>query len=133
LVEVGFSKDPAAMAADFQRAEQLLAQAFAASPGDSYAHFVKGRLLSRERRCEEAVPEFEIALAANSNNPYALVEQSMCKFKTGGSDQEAIALTEQAIRLSPRDPGMSWWYTWIGFVHLLQSRTDQAIAWMEKA
>src|SRR5437762_7683101 len=80
IVELGYSKGPAAMAADFQRAGQLLAQAFATSPGDPYAHFVKGRSLSRERRCEEAIPEFEIALSANRNNPYALVEQSMCKF-----------------------------------------------------
>jgi TolB-like protein/class 3 adenylate cyclase len=101
IVELGYSKDPPAMAADFQRAKQLLSQAFAISPGDPYAHFVEGRLLSRERRCEEAIPEFEIALAANRNNPYALVELSMCKYKSGGSDQEAIALTEQAIRLSP--------------------------------
>ena len=71
-------------------------------------------------------------LATDRNDPNTLVQLSMCKFLTGGSDQEAIALTEQAMRLSPRDPGMSWWYTWIGFVHLLQSRTDQAIAWLEK-
>ena len=78
------------------------------------------------------MPEFEITLAANRNNPNALVELSICKFLTDGSDQEAIALTEQAIRLSPRDPSMWWWYTWIGFVHLLQSRIDEAIAWLEK-
>jgi tetratricopeptide (TPR) repeat protein len=56
----------------------------------------------------------------------------MCKYLTGGSDQEAIALTEQAIQLGPRDPDMWWRYTWIGFVHLLQSRVDEAIAWLEK-
>ena len=98
----------------------------------SYVHFVKGRLLRIAQRCEEAIPEFEIALAANRNNPVALVEQSMCKYLTGGSDQEAIALTERAIRLSPRDPNRWWWYTWIGYVHLLQSRVDEAIAWLEK-
>jgi Flp pilus assembly protein TadD len=38
-----------------------------------------------------------------------------------------------AIRLSPRDPYLGWWYTWIGFVHLLQSRVDEAIASLEKA
>ena len=27
---------------------------------------------------------------------------------------------------------MWWWYTWIGFVHLMQSRIDEAIAWLEK-
>jgi adenylate cyclase len=131
-VNLGYPKDPAAKAADFQRAKQLLAEALATSPGDPYAHFVKGKLLRLERRCEEALPEIEIALATNRNNPYPLVELSMCKYPTGGADQEAIALTEQAIRLSPRDPSMWWWYTWLGFMHLLQSRTDEAIAWLEK-
>jgi len=96
------------------------------------AHRVKGRVLRLERRCGDAVPEFEISLAADRNNPYTLVELSMCKFLTGGSDQEAIALMEQAIRRSPRDPLIWWWYYWVGFVHLLQSRTDEAIAWLEK-
>jgi adenylate cyclase len=126
------SKDPETAAADFQRAEELIARALAAFPGDPYAHRVKGRLLRFKRRCGEAIPEFEIALAANRNDPYTLGELSMCKYLTGGSDEEAIALTEQAIRLSPRDAGIWWWYTWIGFVHLLQSRTDAAIAWLEK-
>jgi tetratricopeptide (TPR) repeat protein len=125
-------KDPAAAAVDLRRAQELIAEALAASPGDPFAHRVKGRLLRFERRCGDAVPEFEISLAADRNNPYTLVELSMCKFLTGGSDQEAIALAEQAIRLSPRDPGISGWYTWIGFVHLLQSRVDEAIVWLEK-
>jgi adenylate cyclase len=125
-------KDPAAATADLRRAEELIAEALAASPGDPMAHRVKARLLRFERRCGDAVPEFEISLAADRNNSYTLVELSMCKFLTGGSDHEAIALTEQAIPLSPRDPGIWWWYTWIGFVHLLQARTGGAIAWLEK-
>jgi tetratricopeptide (TPR) repeat protein len=40
---------------------------------------------------------------------------------------------EQAIRLSPRDPYISSRYSAIGMVHLLQSRTDEAIVWFEKA
>src|SRR4029077_21276046 len=126
-------KDPESAAADLQRVEELLAQALATSPGDPYAHHVKGRLLRLERRCEEAIPEFEISLATDRNNPITLVDLSTCKFLIGGSDQEAIALTEQAIRLSPRDPSMWVLSHWIGFVHLLQSRTDEAIAWLEKA
>src|SRR5262245_58131612 len=74
----------------------------------------------------------EISLAADRNNPFTLAELSICKFLTSGSDQEAIALTEGTIRLSPRDPSVRWWYTWIGFVHLLQARIDEAIAWLEK-
>src|SRR5262249_27827201 len=55
-----------------------------------------------------------------------------CKFLTG-SIEEAIPLVESAIRLSPRDPALVNWYIWIGRVHMLQSRTDEAILWLEKA
>jgi len=55
-----------------------------------------------------------------------------CKLFTGSID-EVIPLVEQAIRLSPRDPGMGSRYILIGTVHLLQSRTDEAIVWLEKA
>jgi adenylate cyclase len=44
-----------------------------------------------------------------------------------------IPLVEQAIRLSPREPSIGNWYILIGTVHLLQSRTDEAIVWLEKA
>jgi tetratricopeptide (TPR) repeat protein len=47
--------------------------------------------------------------------------------------EEAIPLVEQAIRLSPRDPHIDNWYQWIGMVHLLQSRIDEAVVWLEKA
>ena len=40
---------------------------------------------------------------------------------------------EQAIRLNPRDPGIGYYYDLIGTVHLLQSCTDEAIPWLEKA
>jgi adenylate cyclase len=50
-----------------------------------------------------------------------------------GSIEEAIPLHEHAIRLSPRDPLVGNWYWRIGAVHLLQSRTDEAIPWLERA
>jgi len=46
---------------------------------------------------------------------------------------EGISLLEKAIRLSPRDPIIAGFYTRIGTTHLLQSRIDQAIVWLEKA
>ena len=39
---------------------------------------------------------------------------------------------EQAIRLSPRDPGIGHCYDLIGTVHLLQSHIDEAIVWFER-
>ena len=47
--------------------------------------------------------------------------------------EEAIPLVEQAIRLSPRDGQIGNWYFRIGVVHLVQSRIDEAIIWLEKA
>ena len=44
-----------------------------------------------------------------------------------------IPLYQQAIRLSPREPRIGWWYRAIGEVHLLQSRINEAIVWLEKA
>ena len=125
-------KEPAAAGVDLKRAEELIAGALATSSGDPLTHLIKGKLLLYTRRCEEAIREFEISLTTDRNNTVALIDLSMCKFLTGGSDQEAIALTERAMRLGPRDPSMWWWATWIGFVHLLQARTDEAIAWLEK-
>ena len=47
--------------------------------------------------------------------------------------EEVIALEEQAIRLSPRDSGLGYFYFRIGQAYLLQSRTDEAILWLEGA
>jgi adenylate cyclase len=107
-------------------------QALAAKPRSAYAHQVKGRLLKLENRWEEAILEYETAITLNRNSPLALHFLAQCKTHTG-SIEEAIPLEQQAIRLSPRDPGIGWWYFWIGTVHLLQSRTDEAIVWLERA
>ena len=50
-----------------------------------------------------------------------------------GSIEGLIPAQERAIRLSPRDPQIGLFYSRIGCVHLLQSRTDEAIVWCEKA
>jgi tetratricopeptide (TPR) repeat protein len=118
-------------AADLARAEGLIDQALAASPRSSYAHYVKATVLRAQNRCEEALPEFETALALRRNSVGALQGLGWCKLFTGSID-EVIPLEEQAIRLSPRDPNIGYRYLLIGTVHLLQSRTDEAIVWFEK-
>jgi hypothetical protein len=61
----------------------------------------------------------------------ALHGLALCKLLTGLTDA-VIPLEERAIRLSPRASDIGWLYFQIGTVHLLQSRTDEAIAWFEK-
>jgi adenylate cyclase len=118
--------------ADIERAERLAGQALAASPRSPQAHLAKGQVLRAQNRCEEAIPEYETAIALNRNWVFAIGSLGWCKFLTG-SIEEAIPLHEQAIRLSPRENLIGVWYQRIGLVHLLQSRTDQSILWLEKA
>jgi tetratricopeptide (TPR) repeat protein len=122
----------ASAAADIARAEGLVNRVLAERPRSPLAHFVKGNVLRCQGRCEQAIPEYETALALNGSSVVALNGLAWCKIYAGSPD-EAIPLENEVIRLSPRDPAIGWRYLVIGTVHLLQSRTDQAIVWLEKA
>ena len=118
--------------ADIARAEGSVGQALTASPRSPLAHFAKGQVLRAQRRPAEAISEYQTVIGFNRNHVNALAAISSCKLFTG-SIEEAIPLVEQAIRLSPRDPEIAAWCYQIGRVHLLQSRTNQAILWLDKA
>jgi adenylate cyclase len=117
---------------DIARAEMLAEQALASSPRSSVAHFAKGTVLRAQGRYAEAIPEYETVLALNRNWASALHHLGQCKLLIG-SIAETIPLAEQAIRLSPRDPELGIFFMLIGRVHLLQSRVQEAIFWLEKA
>ena len=119
-------------AVDLARAERLVAQALAVSPASPLAHYAKGELLRAQGRPEEAIPEYESAIASNRNSVYAISALADCKLLAGSID-EVIPAMQQAIRLSPRDPIIFVFYLLIGVVHLLQSHTDEAIVWFKKA
>jgi len=119
-------------AADLERAEVLVRRALLASPHLPLAHLAKGMLLQARGHPEQAIPEYETVIASNRNWVNVLYTLGMCKLLVG-SLEETTPLVEQAIRFSPRDPFIANWYTLIGTVHLLKSRTDEAIRWLEKA
>jgi adenylate cyclase len=120
------------VAVDIARAEELNGRALAASPTGADARYNKGYLLRAQGRPEEAIPEFEAVLAFDRNSTNALFQLGWCKLMTGAID-EVIPLAEQDIRLSPRDPTIANFYSRIAAVHLLQSRNDDAVLWLEKA
>jgi len=119
-------------AADLVRAEDLAGQALAAAPRNGVAHNAKGQVLRAQRRYAEAIPEYEAAVSTNFNPVYGSHGLAHCKVFTGAIE-EAIPLEEQAIRLSPRDAFVGVFYRQIGLVHVLQSRTNEAVVWLEKA
>jgi len=132
LVGRVFREQTDTAAADIARANELVERSLAASPGNAGAHYVKGNILRIQGRCPEAIPEFERTIAANPNFATAYGDLGRCKYLTGSID-EAIPLEAQALRLNPRGPIVGTLYTRIGTVHLLQSRTDEAIVWFKKA
>jgi Flp pilus assembly protein TadD len=54
-------------AADLARAEELVREALAASPHSPSMHYAKGQVLRAQGRPEEAMPEYETAIALNGD------------------------------------------------------------------
>jgi tetratricopeptide (TPR) repeat protein len=104
----------------------------AISPRSPVAHFAKGQVLRAQGRLEEAISEYETVLLFDRNWVEALAAIGRCKIYIGPI-AEAIPAQEQAIRLSPRDPMIGFWYFRIGEAHLLQSHIDEAILWFGRA
>jgi TolB-like protein/tetratricopeptide (TPR) repeat protein len=119
-------------AVDIERADELIEPALAASPNSVGAHFVKGQILRAQSRPEDAIFEYEATIALDRNHANAYLYLGACKLLTG-SFHEVIPLEEQGIRLSPRGPNTGACCFYIGTVHLLRSRLEEAILWLEKA
>ncbi len=118
--------------ADIEQAEALSLQALAAAPRDPVAHSARAQVLRAQGRLDEAISEYQIALASDRNNVYALANIGRCRIFIGPIE-DGISAQQQAIRLSPRDPNIGLWYFRIGQGRLLQSRLEEAILWLEKA
>jgi TolB-like protein/DNA-binding winged helix-turn-helix (wHTH) protein/Tfp pilus assembly protein PilF len=117
---------------DITRAQELIGRALEASPRNPLAHYAKGLLLRAQHRYEDAVPEYEAAIAFNRNWASAYADLGWCKF-FAGSTEDATPLMERAVRLSPRDPQIGNWESRIGLAYLVQSRIDDAVLSLEKA
>jgi tetratricopeptide (TPR) repeat protein len=104
----------------------------AAAPNNAMSHYARAQVLRAESRCAEAIPEYEAAVALDRSRAPAFAHIGWCKFLTGSVDG-VVPYFEQAIRLSPHEPGIAPWYGRLGVVHLLQSHIDDAIAALERA
>src|ERR1700758_5468063 len=63
---------------DLQRADELIARALAASPNHAWARYVKGQVLRAQSQHEDAIIEYETAIALDRNlaNAYAWLGRS---------------------------------------------------------
>ncbi len=124
-----WSADPAG---DLARADKLADSALALQPDDAWAHMAKADVFFDKRQFRAAVSQAEAALADDPNNADAHAELSFWNVFLGHSE-DGVAGLETALRLSPRDPGVSWWQFFMCHVHTHLAQWEQAIEWCGKS
>jgi adenylate cyclase len=50
-----------------------------------------------------------------------------------GQYEKAIELLDKAVRLSPRDPSLFYWYYWKGYAYFALRHDDEAIEWARRS
>jgi len=113
------------------RATDLASRALLAEPQNALAHLAKCEAL-RTRRFDEAIAECEAAIAHNPNLPPSYGSLALTKIFAGRSE-EAFAPLEMALRLSPRDPFLHYWYLLMGHAHEHLGHHEEAIQWATKS
>jgi adenylate cyclase len=126
---LGLSSDPKG---DLERADQFNTKALDLDPGLAWAHGTKGWILQNQRRPEESVPEFERALALDPSGADAYSGLGVDYLALGRFDQSIEAL-DKAIRASPSDPSLTYYYGNKAWANFGLKRYDEAIELARRA
>ena len=120
---LGFSGD---RKGDLERADQLESKALALDPDDAWAHALKGNILLAQGRAGEAVAEHERALALDPSHVSAAGALGW-DYERLGEFEKSIEHLDKAIRASPRDPELAFWYGSEASANFGLKRYDQTI------
>ena len=119
--------------ADVARAAELAGQALAAAPRSPSAHFAKGQALRAQGRPAEAIPEYETVIESDRNcaarHIRARLVQTLHRVDGGDNPRSRSnpSASVPAILYLGASP-----ISGSALAHLLQSRSDDAIPWLEK-
>jgi tetratricopeptide (TPR) repeat protein len=125
----GRSADPKG---DFKRGDELVSKALAIDPNYGYAHHTKAMILGSQGRFEESIAEDERALALDPSIVEAYLVMGSV-YRGFGEFEKSKELIDKAIRLSPRDPGISYWYKEKSDTLFALKQYDQAIEWARRS
>ena len=123
LAQSGASSDSKG---DLERADELESKALALDPDSTWSHVYKGGILELQARYQEAVAEHERALALDPSNVYAAANLGFDYLNVGEFDK-SLQYFDKAIRASPYDPGLAYWYGGKAVANFGLKRYDQAI------
>jgi adenylate cyclase len=105
-VAVGVSSDPKG---DLERADQFESKALALDPDYHWAHSMKGNILMTQGRAEEAIVEHQRAQALDPSNVSNAAMLGV-DYQLIGRFDEGLEYLDKAIRTSPYDPALGYWY-----------------------
>jgi len=125
----GFSDAPEN---DLRRSDELVSAVLAANPNNFLAHAVKAQILRAQKRYDEAIVEYETAIALNPTCLGCLIHLARAKILIG-EPAAAIPLLNRALLISPRDPQIGFMHYRLGLANLLLGNTDEAIRWYKTA
>lgn len=111
---------------DLARATALIDPALAEAPGHDRGHFVKGLILRTEIEPEQSSVFFERAIQLNANYAQAIAFLGFNETLVGRPAQ-CFGLVERAIRLSPRDPQLGVWLSFVSAAHMQLGQYDRAV------
>ncbi len=93
---------------------------------------MKGCILRNQRRTEEAVAEHERALALDPSNVDAAAQLGIDYLFLGQFDK-SLEYLDKAIRASPSDPSLTYWYDSKAWANFGLKNYDQAIELARRA
>ena len=99
---------------------------------DPWAHLALGYLAITARQTDDAVREFQRALDLNPN--FAVAYNFLGRaVGLDGRHEEAIGYFQQALRMSPHDPLIAFFYSGMCMAHYIARRYEEAIEWGRKS
>jgi adenylate cyclase len=129
LVNGGWTED---VAGGLYTAEQHVARALAIDPQHVRGHYARGMIRQRQQRFDEALAEFDWVIDAVPSHAVAHQRRGIVKARTG-RPAEGGADVLQAIRISPRDPYIHFWYVSLGWISMMLGHDEDAVGYLLRA
>jgi DNA-binding SARP family transcriptional activator/TolB-like protein/Tfp pilus assembly protein PilF len=114
------------------KAEEILRPIIARHPNLTEAHAHMGLVHVARSEHSEAIASFERVIALNPSHApsYAQLGRQLARI---GHAKEGLAHIHYAMKLSPRDPVISYWHAFAGYAELELGNYDKAIDYLERA